>query len=554
MITLGINYHHDCSACLTRDGDIVAAVEEERFTRIKHDPAFPKNAIQSCLEIGGVKPDDIDFISFAWSRPGRSLRHDLRNLLTFRVHPSRSNFENTTAEFLKMRYRGGVTRFARYFGRPRARVLFTDHHLAHAISAYACSGFEESTVIVMDARGAWESTSVWYARDGSIEPVSIIPFPDSLGVFYMQFTEYLGFEKGSDEWKVMGLAPYGKPGVALDPFIDLQQTPCRVNGRLLLGRDWSDISGIERYLGPRREPESEIEDRHRDVAFAVQEACERAMLAVVEEAVAATGCRTVSLAGGVALNSKANGLILRSEAVEDIFIQPAAADDGAAIGSALWPYVEATGKLPVMKMRHAFLGPSFDEEVAGTLRTYKVRNTRVDDPARVAADLLTQGKIVGWIQGRMEFGPRALGGRSILADPRDPAMKDRVNDAVKFRESWRPFAPSILREHVEDYLIAGSESPFMILTFQVKPEKRSELAAVTHVDGSARPQTVERDVNPLYWDLIEAFRRRTGVPAVMNTSFNLRGEPIVCTPKDAVRTFFTSGLDALLIADHLIEK
>jgi carbamoyltransferase len=279
------------------------------------------------------------------------------------------------------------------------------------------------------------------------------------------------------------------------------------------------------------------------------------MYTLVRSAVEKTKCRNVCLAGGVALNSKANGKILVSGLVDKLFIQPAAGDDGVCLGAALAPYLDAGGKLPLHRMRHAYLGPEILEaEIEKALETYKIRNTKMSDPAATGADLLAAGKIVGWVQGRMEFGPRALGSRSILADPRDPEMNARVNNAVKFREWWRPFAPSLLAEAAGDYLENPPDSPFMIVTSQVRPEKRSVIPSVTHVDGSARPQTVEQDVNPLYWRLIREFGNRTGVPVIMNTSFNLRGEPIVCTATDAIRTFYSSGLDALILGSFLVEK
>jgi len=279
------------------------------------------------------------------------------------------------------------------------------------------------------------------------------------------------------------------------------------------------------------------------------------MLTLAKSALAKTGSRNLCLAGGVALNSKANGKILASGLVDGLFVQPAASDDGVCLGAALAPYLDSGERLPVKKMKHAYLGPEIsDEEIERALQTYKLRFTRTADPAKAAAELLANGKILGWFQGKMEFGPRALGARSILADPRDPEMNAKVNNAVKFREWWRPFAPSLLAEVADEYLESATDSPFMIVTAQVKPEKRNIIPSVTHVDGSARPQTVERDVNPLYWRLIHEFGERTGVPVVMNTSFNLRGEPIVCTPTDAVRTFFSSGMDALVIGNFVVEK
>jgi len=463
---------------------------------------------------------------------------------------------NSTTYFLKMwRQKSGENRFHQLFGATKRPFRFVDHHLAHAISAYAFSGFDDSAVLVLDGRGSWEATSLWMGRNGSLEHVWTIPWPNSLGLFYAQFTNYLGFQPYSDEWKVMGLAPYGEAGVSLREFIAPNDNPYRVATHLLIGKYPARTARIEARLGPRRVPESEIDPRCKNVAFAVQESCEEAMLTLAKSALAKTGSRNLCLAGGVALNSKANGKILASGLVDGLFVQPAASDDGVCLGAALAPYLDSGERLPVKKMKHAYLGPEIsDEEIERALQTYKLRFTRTADPAKAAAELLANGKILGWFQGKMEFGPRALGARSILADPRDPEMNAKVNNAVKFREWWRPFAPSMLAEVAGEYLESCTDSPFMIVTAQVKPEKRNIIPSVTHVDGSARPQTVERDVNPLYWRLIHEFGERTGVPVVMNTSFNLRGEPIVCTPTDAVRTFFSSGMDALVIGNFVVEK
>jgi carbamoyltransferase len=504
-----------------------------------------------------VRPDDIDEVCFAWQRPGATLRHDLKCYARGASPANYLNVLNSFRHFASMAHQaGGAKRFRHHFGATRSRMRFVDHHLAHALSAFAYSGFRESTVVVMDGRGASEATSIWHGHDGALDHVQTIPWPNSLGLFYAEFTGYLGFQKYSDEWKVMGLAPYGQAGVNLREFIVPDDAPYWVNQRTLLAGTSSDErSGIDRAFGPRRAPESEIDDRHKNMAFAVQEACELAMMTVVRMAIDKTLCRNLCLAGGVALNSKANGKILASGIAERLFIQPAAADDGAALGAALAPYLEDGRHLPQAAMRHAYLGPEFsDAEIESALRTYKLRYTRLDDPAQTAAELLSERKILGWFQGRMEFGPRALGSRSILADPRDPEMNAKVNNAVKFREWWRPFAPSMLAEIAPDYLESAFDSPYMVVTAQVKPEKRSVIPSVTHVDGSARPQTVEQSVNPLYWRLISEFGKRTGVPVVMNTSFNLRGEAIVNSPTDALRTFFSSGMDALVIGSFMIEK
>ena len=547
---------HDSSACIVRDGELLFAVAEERISRIKHDSGFPRLAVQACLDFAGVPAAQLDEVCFGWPLAGATLRHDLKCFITGKMPASYQNGLNSVLHFLSMWHqRGGAKRFIQHFGKVKARMRFVDHHFAHAISAYAFSGFADSAVVVMDGRGAWEATSIWHGRDGRLEHILTIPFPDSVGYFYSEFTEYLGFQRYSDEWKVMGLAPYGQSGVDLSAFIDPQAHPYRVHNNRLIASGAEPFAEMTKLLGPARVAESEIDDRHKNIAYAVQEACEIAMMSVVKMAMQKTGSRNLCMAGGVALNSKANGKIATSGLVDQIFVQPAASDDGVALGAALAPYLDGGAKLPKRAMRHAYLGPAFEDgAIESVLRTYKLRYTHLDDVAATVAELLAQGKIIGWFQGRMEFGPRALGSRSILADPRDPEMTAKVNNAVKFREWWRPFAPSFKKEAAADYLESAVDSPFMILTAQVRPEKRSVIPAVTHVDGSARPQTVEKETNPLYWRLIDEFGKRTGVPVIMNTSFNLRGEAIVHTPTDAVRTFFSSGMDALCIGGFLVEK
>jgi carbamoyltransferase len=558
MISLGINYSqmHDSSACITRDGEVLFAVAEERLSRVKHDARFPALAIRACLDFAGVQAAQVDFLCQGWPLPRAGFLHDLRCYATGKQPLDSRALLNSTRHFLSMWHqRAGANPFRQTFGNGKSPFRFVGHHLAHAISAYAYSGFDDAAVLVLDGRGAVEATSLWHGHDGRLDHVWTIPWPNSLGLFYAQFTQYLGFTPYSDEWKVMGLAPYGEPGINLNEFITPDGNPYRVATRLLIGKDSAPSAGIEARLGPARIPESEIEARQKNLSFAVQDACEQAMIHLAAGAVAKTGCRNLCLAGGVALNSKANGKIVAAGLVDRLFVQPAAGDDGVCLGAALAPYLDNSGKLPIHKMRHAYLGPqSSDAEIEKALQTYKIRSTRVADPAKTAAEMLANGKILGWFQGRMEFGPRALGSRSILADPRDPEMNSKVNNAVKFREWWRPFAPSMLAEVAGEYLESATDSPFMVLTAQVRPEKRSVIPSVTHVDGSARPQTVERDVNPLYWNLIREFGERTGVPVVMNTSFNLRGEPIVCTPTDAIRTFFSSGMDALVIGNFVVEK
>jgi len=558
MITLGINYSqlHDSSACIVHDGELLFAVAEERISRLKHDARFPSNAIRACLDFTGIRADQLDEVCFGWPTSGYEFRHDLKLFATGQWPITYLNVLNSTRHFLSMWHqKAGANPFQRQFGPVRARMRFVQHHVAHALSTYSYSGFGDATVVVMDGHGATEATSIWHGRSGRLDHIRTVQYPDSLGLFYGEFTEFLGFHRNSDEWKVMGLAPYGKPGVDLSAFIDVKAAPYRVHARQLMANGATPIPGMAALLGPPRIPESDIDEHHKDIAYAVQDACETAMMNVVRMAIEKTGCRDVCLAGGVALNSKANGEIAASGLVEKLFVQPAASDDGVALGAALAPYLDGNGKLPNKAMRHGYWGPCFDDDaIESALRMYKLPYSRLPDPASTAAELLAQGKILGWFQGRMEFGPRALGSRSILADPRDPEMSAKVNNAVKFREWWRPFAPSIKKEAAGEYLESATDSPFMILTAQVRPEKRSVIPSVTHVDGSARPQTVEKEINPLYWRLIDEFEKRTGVPVIMNTSFNLRGEAIVHTPTDAIRTFFSSGMDALLIGSFLVEK
>jgi len=557
VITLGFNYSqmHDSSACIARDGELLFAVAEERVSRIKHDAGFPHNSIRACLNFAGVRPDQLDAVCAGWPAPHRMLVSDVKSFAKGQFPLNFENLLNVTRSYVSMAHQnGGFNRFTYHFGPTKAQMRFVDHHLAHAISAYSYGGFDKAAVVVMDGRGAWEASSIWYGHDGRLEPVLTIPWPNSLGLFYAQFTQYLGFVPNSDEWKVMGLAPYGNPGVNLSEFISLNHEIYRVNAPLLFERS-NGTSAIAKRLGPERTPESEIDDNFKNIAFAVQAACEAAMLALVKLATQKTGCRNVCLAGGVALNSKANGNIQASAEVDHIFVQPAASDDGVALGAVFAPYLDGGGRLPMKPLRHVYLGPEFsDAEIEKALRTYKLRAAKLNDVAATTSELLANGKIIGWFQGRMEFGPRALGHRSILADPRDPEMNAKVNNAVKFREWWRPFAPSMLKEVAGEYLEHACDSPFMILTNPVRPEKRDVIPSVTHVDGSARPQTVEKEISPLYWNLINEFGKRTGVPVLMNTSFNLRGEAIVNTPTDAIRTFFSSGMDALVIGSYLVEK
>jgi carbamoyltransferase len=557
VFTIGLNYSqmHDSSACLVKDGELLFAVAEERISRVKHDGRFPSLAIQACLDFAKITAAQVDEVSVGWQPPGAMFRRDLNLYATGRWPASYLNVLHSARHFASMQQQhGGENPFRQQFGPTKARYRFVDHHLAHALSAYGYSGFDNAAVVVMDGRGAWEATSIWHGIGGRVEHILTIDWPNSLGLFYAHFTGFLGFTPNADEWKVMGLAPYGQPGIDLRMFLDLDASPYQVHVDRLTGNGRGPYSNFPMSLGEPREPESDISCLHKNIAYAVQDLCEQAMLRVTQLALDKTGSKNLCLAGGVALNPKANEKIVASGMVENLFVQPAASDDGVALGAALVPFLDGR-RLPSPAMRHVYFGPGFeDAAIASVLKTYKLRTTALSDPAATAAELLSQGKILGWYQGRMEFGPRALGSRSILADPREPEMNAKVNKAVKCREWWRPFTPSFKKEATPEFLESGYDSPFMILTAQVRAEKRSVIPSVTHVDGSTRPQTVEKQINPLYYRLIDEFGKRTGVPVIMNTSFNLRGEAIVHTPTDAVRTFFSSGMDALVLGSFLVEK
>jgi carbamoyltransferase len=558
MRVLGINcYLHDTSAALVEDGRITWAVAEERLSRIHKDNSFPHHAIRGALAKGGLRLSDLDAVAFGWNRGGATPLHTLRATLTDRIpRTGRMIADSLLAMGREIHFGNGERVLARAFGSEGGvPILHIDHHEAHAWSAYAPSGFEEALVLVMDGRGARDATALYHAKGGGMRLVRRYVWPDSLGLFYEAFTDLLGFRRHSDEWKVMGLAAYGEPSVDLRDVLRVTKDGYKVDAHLLFGQNWNDLSPLIARFGPRRDPERGISDQDRALAASVQRALEQAIFAVVSEGIRLTGCRKVCLAGGVALNSKANGRLLASGLIDDLFVQPAATDDGTAVGAALAAHAALGVPVPRHPMRDVYLGPSFDDaEIAAELARYRIASAHVEDVERVTAGLIAQGFIVGWFQGRMEFGPRALGNRSILADPRQAKIRDRVNECIKFRESWRPFAPSCLAEAASEYFEGCREAPAMTVTYDVVPSKRSVIPAVTHADNTARVHTVARTSNARYWELIHAFGALTGVPVVLNTSFNLKGEPIVCTPKDAVRTFYSSGLDFLVIGSTIVPK
>ena len=554
MNSLGISYSsfHDSSAVLLVDGKLTFASSEERYSRICHDGAVPIEAVKAALESSNLTPKDINHTTIAWAHPLRSFLHGLSHSFSF--GGSLGFSASHTRALMRQLWRyGGARPLENEFG--PLNINFCDHHLSHALSAYAYSGFKDSTVVVIDGKGSFEATSIWRATNGKIEPVQFIKWPNSLGLLYANFTSYLGFKPLSDEWKVMGLAAYGSPGVDLSSFITEDPFPYQVNTSRVCQHNFGDCKGIESILGPRRLPDDEITQHHKDIAFALQQIVEKLMLAIVESAVEKTGIKNVCLAGGVVMNCKANGYIANSKKIDKFFIQPAAADDGAALGAAVYPYILQEGRIPQIEFPSMYLGPEYsDEYIENTLKSYKISYERLSQRPQQIAELLASGNIVGHFNGRMEFGARALGNRSILADSRDIENKMRVNNMVKYREDWRPFAPSILEEYYSEFFDTTRLSPHMILSFPVKAEKADSIAATTHVDHTARPQTVMKSTNLDYWELIDSFREITGVPVVLNTSFNLKGEPIVNTPTDAIRTFYSSGLDALVLNNFLVKK
>ena len=562
MNVLGINCAgHDSSVALIQDGRLVFAAEEERFTRRKHDNRFPKESLRAALRYANIEFAQLDAVAFGHEHAPAHGLQDLKALITGKVAPS---LMNLAAPFL-------VTAYQLYMGNGRRpmqdafgslshlRIMDVNHHDAHAWSAYGLSGFAESLIVVVDGRGGTQSTSLYHARGDSIRRVESYDYPNSLGLLYAAFTTQLGFEPFSDEWKVMGLAAYGTPTHDLHGAIRTSPDGYQVNARLFAGLNVlspgrSRLPRMRALYGPPGNADA-LTRADQDLAASIQQVTEQAMADLVAEGVRLTGCRNLCLAGGVAMNSKTNGKIAASGLVDEVFVQPAATDDGTAIGAAIAAHAALGAGIPRYRMEEVYWGPEFSEgDAMDALHTFKLPSHVTPDLEAVVASELAQGKIIGWFQGRMEFGPRALGNRSILADPRRAEMKDLVNDSIKFRESWRPFAPSCLAEAASDYFEGCREAPYMIVTYEVKPEKRGVIPAVTHVDNSARVQTVTRSANPRYYRLIEAFGRQTGVPVIMNTSFNLKGEPIVCTPQDALKTFYSSGLDFLVLGDRIVPK
>lgn len=569
MYILGINAaYHDPSACLVSDGRIVAAAEEERFTHIKHGKRpvpfsaweLPFNAIDYCLREAGITLKDVEHIGYSYDpylfRPanaeGATIPLPLQPgatgegwaspwdplFFTYIVNAPRQLVDGPP-HHLAARFRGAEP--GKTF-----QWHYVEHHLAHEASAYLAAPFERCAVLTMDGRGEKATTSYGIFRDGKYDRLGQVNMPHSLGLLYERITTHLGFLHSSDEYKVMALASFGRPAF-IDAFRQIVQPGSDGDYRVAD----ADLTAL---FGPPRERGSTIEQRHLDVAHSLQLVLEETVLSMVGWLARASGERALAMAGGVALNCVMNAKLRDCGAFDDIWVQPAAGDSGTSLGAALYLDQTIRGAHPHLPMEHAFLGPQFsDQEIETSLRWSKLSYRRLSNVAEEVAQLLAQDKVIGWFQHRMEFGPRALGARSILASPIHASMQAKLNE-IKDREDFRPVAPVVLEEAAGDWFVNGRKSPFMLFVHDVAPDKVDRIPAVRHVDGTARIQTINRDQNPRYYDLIKAFAARTGVPVLVNTSFNTRGEPIVCTPRDAVESFWTSPLDALVIGSFLLTK
>lgn len=595
MRVLGISaFYHDSAAALVDDGQIVAAAQEERFTRKKHDAGFPAQAIRACLAQAGISGANVDRVVF-YEKPFLKFERLLETYLAF-APKGFNSFRKAMPLWIgeKLFQRDLLTRELKALDPALAeapKLGFSEHHYSHAASAYYPSPFDKALVLTMDGVGEWTTTSAAIGEGDDLEIIKEIRFPHSLGLLYSAFTYYTGFKVNSGEYKVMGLAPYGRPIYAqtiFDHLIDL-----KADGSFKLDLDYfSYCTGLtmtdrrfeQLFGGPARRPDELLEQKHMDLAASIQAVTEEVVLRLTRSLAAETGMRTLCLAGGVALNCVANGKVLRDGRFDEIFIQPAAGDAGGALGAALAAFYDdkrrrerkSVTKRPDA-MQGAYLGPSYAQaDIESRLKAVGAVFKSVDDAALIeeTAQALAAGKAVGWHQGRMEFGPRALGGRSILADPRSSSMQKTLNLKVKFRESFRPFAPSVLREHVAEWFEIDADSPYMLLVADVKAARcrtmtpaeqelfgidklnvlRSDIPAVTHVDYSARIQTVHLETNPRYHALISRFADLTGCPVLVNTSFNVRGEPIVCTPEDAFACFMGTEIEFLAVGNCLLRK
>lgn len=563
MIILGINgwytRSHDPSACLIKEGKILAMAEEERFIRQKHAvEKLPLNAIGFCLSETGLKPDDIDIVAFGWDY---RKKYGLRNM----------NFEYSDDEILDIIFPRSIFKYKR-----KLKLVVVPHHLAHAASTFFTSGFKEATILIVDGQGENESTTIAHGKGGKISIMRSFPIKDSLGYFYESINKYIGFHY-LDSGKTMGLASYGTvsvdfrniktsdEGYSVNLKKELQYNLSHLDEQEAIVALWYEE--LRKYIKSPNKVEYifdknsngiktkfDIPQSYRDLVASAQVALEKTLIHLVKVAIKMTEIKNVCLSGGVALNCVANGKILQNTPINNLFIFPSANDAGVSAGAALYTAALYDTGAKFTKTTHPYLGPEYtNREIEEILKFRKIRYTKSKDICKVAAKLLAKNRVIGWFQGRMEVGPRALGNRSILANPLIKSNWKRVN-IIKGRELWRPFAPSILDEHKEEYFENAIYSPFMLTTLQVRKEKRTVVPAVVHVNGSSRPQTVSKNVNEKFWNLISNFHKLTGVPVILNTSFNGPGEPIVCSPQDALQTFNNSGLDYLIINDYLISK
>jgi carbamoyltransferase len=583
---LGISaFYHDSAAALVADGEILAAVQEERFTRRKHDLSYPANAIAYCLSEAGVDASELDYVAF-YEKPLVKFERILETYLAYAPRGV-SSFIKAVPLWMKRKLwmKDFLARELGYGG----KILFAEHHESHAASAFFPSPFREAAIITVDGVGEWTTSSYGMGRGNEIEILGEIKFPHSLGLLYSAFTYYTGFRVNSGEYKVMGLAPYGEPkyvDLILSELMDL-----KVDGSFRMNMDYFDYCAgltmtnraFEKLFGGRaRAPETELRQRDMDLARSIQDVTEEVMMRMARHVRKETGADYLCLAGGCALNCVANGKILRSGTFEDVWIQPAAGDAGGALGAALLTWYQYLGNERAAdnrrdRQRASYLGPDYsNERILSYLRKGNIPYVELgdDEVADRVAELIGSEKVVGWFNGRMEFGPRALGARSIIGDARSPAMQQTMNLKIKYRESFRPFAPSVLAEHAHEYFGIDRASPYMLLVAPVRDEIRREMTdeergrfgleklnvvrstipAVTHVDYSARLQTVSREDNPRYYDVIEAFRKKYGCPVIINTSFNVRGEPIVCSPHDAYTCFMRTEMDYLIMGNYLVDK
>ncbi|MCX5679778.1 MAG: carbamoyltransferase [Candidatus Omnitrophica bacterium] len=583
MKILGIScFYHDSAACIVRDGEIIAAVQEERFTRKKHDAGFPINAINYCLEEAGIEAKGLDFIVF-YDKPFLKLERILETALSYAPNGI-TQFIEAIPALLKQKL--WITEIIKTNLDFDGKILFTEHHESHAASAFYPSPFKEAAFLTIDGVGEWETASFGVGKNNDLDIQQYLRFPNSLGLLYSAFTYYTGFKVNSGEYKLMGLAPYGRPlyrDIILNELIDLKD-----DGSFKINMKYFGYCNSLRMTNSRfndlfgalpRKPEAKITQKYMDIAASIQNITEEIMLKMVSHIHKVTGQDKLCLAGGVALNCVGNGRILRESPFKDIWIQPASGDAGGALGAALlvwYKYLDNKRETDGINdaQKASLLGPSYsDDYIENFLRKQKVpyRRLNYSDIVKEVPDRIIDGKIIGWFQGRIEFGPRALGARSIIGDARNPDMQSKMNLKIKYRESFRPFAPTILREKVSEWFLLDKESPYMLLVAPVRDDKKLEVAgdffgfdklkitrslipAVTHVDYSARVQTIERADNPLYYDVIQAFFEKTGCPVIINTSFNVRGEPLVLSPEDAYRCFMRTEIDYLIIGSFLLDK